>query len=47
MGKTVENTSGALKELQAAEVRQKRSYKWIAGILIGTVVILSITIISL
>jgi len=46
MGKTVENTSGAVKELKEAELRQKNSYKTIASLIIFAVVVLTLTIVS-
>jgi t-SNARE complex subunit (syntaxin) len=46
MGKTVDNTEGALKELKEATLKQKRNYKWVASILLFAVLLLALTIIS-
>ncbi|TNV76781.1 hypothetical protein FGO68_gene9136 [Halteria grandinella] len=46
MGHTAENTTNALKELQMAQLKQKRNYKWVASILIFAIIMLALTIIS-
>lgn len=46
MGHTVDNTTNALKELQMAQLKQKRNYKVVAGIMIFAVIMLALTIIS-
>jgi hypothetical protein len=46
MGKTAENTLGATRELREAELKQKRSYKTIASVLLFAVIVLTITIVS-
>lgn len=46
MGRTVDNTTSALKELQEAQLKQKRNYKWVASIMIFAIIVLVLTIIS-
>lgn len=46
MGNTADNTFGAARELREAEIKQKRSYKTIASVLLFAVIVLTITIVS-